>query len=325
MSRNYVEAQKEKQGCLIKMFNGDHGKGLWTNPKTGEAAEYDHILQNFGNNLFEGIREEAVKNFPQGKWHRDCGHGNSSQAACVNHLYPIMRDGKAILAMLNGVCGGEVFSEVVPLFKDEDGLDVFVAFEVVDKNDSLKEGAHKTAIDAIVVAKNVVSQKNTLVVFEWKYTESYGDVDKSAEKEGLSRMDRYDGLIKASEYVEPIVSADGRYPYKGGVVYHEPFYQLMRQTLWAELFVQGRVECENSSVKVEDYLHLHVIPEGNEKLLGEYKVSGKKLIDSWRDVLTEEGRKRYKIVDPGDLFEPVVEEFSERYSELFWYLAIRYW
>ena len=105
--------------------------------------------------------------------------------------------------------------------------------------------------------------------------------------------------------------------YAGSIYYYEPFYQLMRQTLWAENMVRNK---ENERLKVDNYLHVHVIPSENDELLWkEYKVSRKGMEDSWRDMLIDQST--YVIIDPKTLMSPT----APKYPKLHEYLGSRYW
>ncbi|MDX9799311.1 MAG: hypothetical protein RBT05_10690, partial [Bacteroidales bacterium] len=107
--------------------------------------------------------------------------------------------------------------------------------------------------------------------------------------------------------------------YKESVYFQLPFYQLMRQTLWAEQVIINK---EDEVLKADDYLHLHVIPRKNIDLLEKiYKVSGNNMENTWRGQL--EDNSKYIIVDPKDFLSPL--EGVEKYSELISYLNQRYW
>jgi hypothetical protein len=67
----------------------------------------------------------------------------------------------------------------------------------------------------------------------------------------------------------------------------------MRQTLWAEQMVLSN---NTESVKADSYIHLHVIPTANEKLLQKtYKSSSKNMETSWRESINNQDK--YKIID----------------------------
>ena len=128
---------------------------------------------------------------------------------------------------------------------------------------------------------------------------------------GHERIRRYSTLTDASSQLRSLES------YYGSVYYQEPFYQLMRQTLWAENVVRHRV---NETLQAEDYLHIHVIPAENKDLLDKkYKVSGMGMEATWRSMLNDQSK--YVIIDPRVLFEPLVG----RYPDLASYLEMRYW
>ena len=164
--------------------------------------------------------------------------------------------------------------------------------------------------------------KRWLIPIEWKYTEHYDNKDKSNEdrkKEekgsngsGQKRVSSYSGLTDASTQLKSLEN------YFGSTYYQEPFYQLMRQTLWAENVIKhSNVEL----LKAHNYLHIHVIPSGNKALLDKkYKVSGGKgMEETWRSMLTDQSK--YIIVAPKTLFAPI----ADRYPHLASYLEKRYW
>lgn len=227
-----------------------------------------------------------------------------------------------MLAILNGV--RDEFEEVLPV--DCDKEPAFIGFEVVSKDDHLNEntctrGSNCTSVDAFILARHRGNDKVWLIPIEWKYTESYENQDKSNEDrenepkgsngKGMERLRRYSGLIDASEQ---LISLD---LYAGSVYYQEPFYQLMRQTLWAENVVKHK---STEVLVADDYLHIHVIPEDNRNLLEKrYKVSGKGMEETWREMLVNQSK--YVIITPKKLMEPV----APRYPELTSYLMRRYW
>ena len=124
-------------------------------------------------------------------------------------------------------------------------------------------------------------------------------------------MKRYTDLINNSAQLKSLPE------YKGSIYYYEPFYQLMRQTLWAEQMLANK---DSESIKADHYLHIHVIPKADTDLLNkQYRVSGKNMEDTWREMITDQSK--YVIVDPADLMKPI----EKSYPELFQYLSTRYW
>lgn len=107
--------------------------------------------------------------------------------------------------------------------------------------------------------------------------------------------------------------------YEGSIYYYEPFYQLMRQTLWAEQVIAHK---ESEKIKAVDFLHVHVVPSDNNGLLNKkYKISGKEMEETWRGCLLD--NRKYVIVDPLCLFSPIKE--NAKYKNLIVYLCNRYW
>jgi hypothetical protein len=233
-----------------------------------------------------------------------------------------MNDHDAVLALLNGV--RDEFEKVLPVSCDANPK--YIGFEVVSKNDHLNEntstrGSNCTSVDAFIYAKHKDDGKLWLIPIEWKYTEHYANLDKSKEDrhgeekgsngKGQERVRRYSALTDASLQLKSLDS------YYGSIYYQEPFYQLMRQTLWAENIVKHK---HVETLKADDYMHIHVIPSDNKALLSKkYSVSGIAMEETWRSMLSEQSK--YIIVDPQKLLEPI----KDKYPELASYLKKRYW
>ena len=319
----FKESQYERQILLMNtdVFSGDSGNGYFM----GKSRAF--VLKNGMNNLYEPIRQDVLKYFADNgiAWWRGSqptGHTLSSQMACLNHLFAIRNDRDAVLAILNGI--RDEFEDVLPIPSDAEPS--YIAFEVVSNEDHLNEGTSTrgtncTSVDAFIYAKHRLDPKIWLIPIEWKYTESYENQDKSSEDrvnepkgsngKGNERLSRYTDLINVSTQLKSLPE------YRSSVYYQEPFYQLMRQTLWAENILKNhKVE----KLKADDYLHVHVIPKANHDLLNKtYKVSGKTMEETWRSMLSDQSK--YVIVDPQDLMKPIFD----LYSELTEYLRLRYW
>ena len=321
MSR-YKNSQYARQEDLINnsdIFSGDKGNGYFM----GKARHF--VLKDGMNNLYEPIRNGVLRYFKDNKiswWGggKPSGHTLSSQIACLNHLFAIMNDESSVLAMLNGV--RDEFKEVLPIMCDANPQ--YIGFEVVSKEDPLNEktstrGSNCTSVDAFIHAKHR-DDSIWLIPIEWKYTEHYANLDKSKEDrqgeekgsngKGQERVRRYSALTDASLQLKSLDS------YYGSIYYQEPFYQLMRQTLWAENVVKLKEE----NLKADNYMHIHVIPSDNKDLLAKkYSVSGMGMEETWRSMLSEQSK--YIIVDPQKLLEPI----KDKYPELASYLKKRYW
>ena len=321
MSR-YKNSQYIRQEDLINnsdIFSGDKGNGYFM----GKPRHF--VLKDGMNNLYEPIRNDVIRYFKDNKiswWGGDkpSGHTLSSQIACLNHLFAIMGDKEAVLAMLNGV--RDEFKEVLSV--QCDAAPQYIGFEVVSEEDPLNEktstrGSNCTSVDAFIYAKHK-DDSIWLIPIEWKYTEHYANLDKSNEDrqdeekgsngKGQERVRRYSALTDASLQLKSLDS------YYGSIYYQEPFYQLMRQTLWAENVVKLKEE----KLKADNYMHIHVIPLANKDLLDKkYSVSGMGMEETWRSMLTNQSK--YIIVDPQKLLEPI----KDKYPELASYLKKRYW
>ncbi len=323
MSR-YKNSQYIRQEELIKssdIFLGDEGNGYFN------GVPRAFVLRNGMNNIYEPIRDGVVKYFKDNNiswWggYTPTGHTLSSQIACLNHLFAIMNDKEAVLEILNGV--RDEFVDILPMRCDAEPQ--YIGFEVVSTKDHLSEksstrGTNCTSIDALIYAVHKEDKRRWLILIEWKYTENYSNEDKSNEDrpnenkgsngKGLERMSRYASLTDASTQLKSLES------YYGSIYYQEPFYQLMRQTLWAENIIK---HSEEEIFKAEDYLHIHVIPRDNRDLLyKKYRISGRGMEESWRSMLRDQSK--YVIVDPQRLFAPIVD----KYPQLSSYLEKRYW
>ena len=338
---NYKEKQKEKQIGLIKesaIFNGDKAGGKY------RKNSYPHILLDGKNNLFPRIVDDVLAYFQKNSiswWGGNKPTGNvlSSQIACLNHLFLIRNNQDDVLKIAQKICPD--FESVMQITSDE-FFPAYIAFEAVSDNDYLNEckegqkptrGNNCTSIDALIYAKHK-DGKNYILPIEWKYTEHYYNTDKSIEDsdkksenhkkddeaKGKERLDRYcynkkGRLIDNSDQLKSLPD------YKSSVYFFEPFYQLMRQTLWAEQMIAYK---EKERIKADKFIHVHVIPQENQTLLkeeGRYKYkSGKDMKTTWSECLSDQGK--YKIVSPKELLANI--DLS-KYADLKNYLGKRYW
>ncbi len=319
----YKQTQYERQERLIadkslNLFDGCQGGG-----KFGRNC-YPFVLTEGVYNIYAPVRDFAIQYFEENNisWWRNAitGHTLSSQIACINHLLPIADDHDAVLSILQGI--NDEFVDVLPIECDKTPR--YVALEAVSAEDRLNEiycsrGSNCTSIDAIAMARHKTG-KTVIVLIEWKYVELYENLDKSSEVDkygkdkGAVRLARYSELINNSVQLKSLGS------YKGSVYFQEPFYQLMRQTLWGEQVVANK---DTEILKADDYMHIHVIPAENSSLLDKkYKVSGGKgMEETWRSMINDQSK--YQIVPPSKLFAPIRN--NHRYQNLVEYLSQRYW
>ena len=328
MASKFQEEERTKQISLInnsQLFDNSKGGGFFM------GKSRDFVLTNPINNLFSPIREDVVAYFKDNNiswWggNTPSGHLLSSQISCLNHLFYIRNDRDIVLSILNNV--KDEFIEVLPIPNDINSA--YIGFEVVSGDDYLNEkqstrGSNCTSIDAFIYARHR-NGEIWLIPIEWKYTEHYNNQDKSTEDrqgvenkglngKGNERLARYTPLIENKEQNQLKKMAE----YKGSIYYQEPFYQLMRQTLWAKEVIAHKNN-NNEFFKADNYLHIHIIPNKNSDLLNkQYRVSKKGLEETWRDCLCNQDK--YIIVDSFNFLNPIMSN----YKELWDYLYDRYW
>lgn len=312
---NYKNKQRARALALMQngseVFYGDGGGGIYND------TTYPFVLQNGIHNLYAPIQQDAADYFLQNKitWWGGSGpsnHTQSSQIACLNHLFPIRRDKAAALTVARKILPG--IAEVLSITTDKaESSPAYIQFEAVSDTDHLCErmstrGINCTSVDALLYGRHMDGRRIILLI-EWKYTEAYSNKDMADGGEGITRRNRYDRLIAKSKQLKP----DCEHIY-----YYEPFYQLMRQTLWAEQMI---IHNQTETVTADDFVHLHVIPPGNRTLLDKiYPCSGKRMEDTWRTCIQDQSK--YAILSPWELLadiDPV------QYKVLLQYLRTRYW
>jgi hypothetical protein len=342
---------------LIKnsnIFNGDAGGKLFPTDN-GVFPKPDYLLQS-RNNLINSIVHSVIDYFVENKisfWktgiagvdemNMPTGHTLSSQISCLNHLFPLRYDKEAVLQIAKSICVD--FQDVIEITTDAYSP-AYIAFEVVSDTDHLKEGniptrgEYYTSVDALIYALHTSGNKY-LIPIEWKYTEKYfkneneiEDKEKywfvdgkyfkdysiedkkhtkfEKEGKGKERLRRYADLIKNSKQLNALPE------YKNSIYFFEPFYQLMRQTLWAEQMIEHK---DSETLKADDFIHVHVIPQENSDLLNKiYPKSGKEMKETWLDCL--HNQDKYKIISPNELLKNIDKE---KYKELLNYIQTRYW
>jgi len=323
-----------------KCFNNDKFNGFYRK----EPRKF--MLSKWENNFFKVKETKQLLSYFEGNkiswWggQKPTGHILSSQIACLNYLYFIRDDKDAVLRLAKAVCSDLI--DVLEIANDTNGSKAFISFEVVSEKDYLNEcvngqkptrGNNCTSIDALIVAKHK-NGKTILIPIEWKYTESYANTDKSTEdgknndkgsqKSGKIRLERYSALINNSSQLKKLKE------YKSSVYFIEPFYQLMRQTLWAEQMVNIKNSI-NERIKADDYIHVHVIPSGNHDLLKDDLKTNRRrkaysngtikgsMEEVWKSCLIYPDK--YKIITPSSLLEKIDKT---KYRKLINYLSIRY-
>ena len=324
---NFEKTQRLRQSRVLREHPELFGHVKGRAPKSYPEDAY--LLPEGKYNLFEPVREKVLEYAKEDRIQLNSPENMlSSQAMCLNHLFYIREDPDAVLAVLNGIRPGLHFERAVPLNLDSKSPQ-YVTFEVVSGKQHLNErtltrGAHCTSVDALI-AGQTASGETWIFPIEWKYKEAYPNAeDKTKDyvkekdgalvvyKKGKERLASYSGLIDSSEYLVPMKE------YAHSIYFFEPFYELMRQTLWAEQMVLHRDE---EWIRADRFLHLNVIPEENADLLNaRYGEKGLGLEDTWRSMLKQDS---YQIITPRRLLAPLAG--NARYAELFHYLSLRYW
>ena len=338
---DYREAERKRAIALLKNTN------LFSFAESGRVIIYkgkdypkEEILLDGIHNIYKPIQKDVLEYFTKNRivfWHaprakepynRPTGHILSSQVCCINHLFPIRHDYENVLRLAKAVCTD--FIKVLPITTDEYSPG-YIQFEAVSDTDHLNEkkqeqaeltrGSNCTSVDALIYAEHK-NRSKYLIPIEWKYTEYYDNQDKSIEDrdgeakgtegKGKERLWRYGDLITNSRYLK------NQPNYRNSIYFFEPFYQLMRQTLWAEQMIQHK---DNERIKADNYIHIHIIPKENNKLLYKnYKKSKRPLLESWLDMLKD--KEKYVIISPMDF---IMNIDNNKYSDLLNYLRDRYW
>ncbi len=300
----------EQTANAIKLIQ----EGFFDNDEAGAifmGSPRRFVLQDGIHNLFPDIREEVLTYFKLNNvtWWRGkypTGHVLSSQIACLNHLFPIRKNKAAVLNMLS--CVSPDFVDVIPITEHLQG---YIQFEAVGGDvNFLNEGTNTrgsncTSLDALIYAQHRDGRR-FLIPIEWKYVETYGNDNKSVGNKGGTRKSRYLDLIAQSELLNKNVLS---------CCWYEPFYQLMRQTLWTEQMLARSV----SNLEADDYIHLHVIPDENLELLHKrYPFSDKGMENTWKSCLIDPNK--YVVISPIKLWGTQNQD-----TKIFNYLEQRYW
>lgn len=329
---------KAYQADLIekgKVFEGAEGGGVFK--YRGKLNTYEHILEKGkeDKNLFPDIREKVNTYFNGNEtsfWRGKTVPSNtlSSQVSCLNHLFSIRENEKAVKDVMQNFVGDRITIESMAKVRSKREVDdcQYIAFEMVSDEDRLNEGtltrgSSCTSIDALAIAK-ATDGKKYLLVIEWKLTEN--DSGNKAPEEGTStnekeiergkeRTSRYTSLINKNKSIDR-----NQESYLNSSIFHLPFYQLMRQTLWASLNMED--------FKADDYFHIHVVPSYNPMRTKKYarveKIEG--VEEAWKKHLTDCGKEKYIMVDPKQVVEALEKSgVKDTFFGLIDYLKKRYY
>lgn len=299
---SYKTIQQRKMIEFRKTILNVPGGGLYRD------KAYEHILFDPRLNLWTGIREDAIDYFNRnniafwGGCKLPTGNMLSSQVACLNFLYFLRQREDVATSILQSIDANVRIARKMP-----DGPNSsqsgFVNFEVTGERNYLHEtswgqrGVHSTSLDAVILAELQNNQRK-LFVFEWKYTEQYKGMPSKADevKKGQKRLETYMPFLEQPDC--PIKGPFDQQRIQG--LFTEPYYQLMRQVLLAHEIVKAQ------EWGVTEYLHVHVIPQNNEKLLNVNtalpNLEGTSLAETWANQLKQP--ERYRSITPQELLEP---------------------
>ena len=308
----------------IRYFNGI---GLGTNraegltAEQGEALEADGVQCQYPTNLqFWG--STGTTTIGGKTCSLPTGHILSSQVACINHLFPLIRNKQAATRLLHGL--NTLVCEALPVDIHERGN--FVEFEVVGGGSYLNEekggkllkrGANCTSVDAVMKGRTRDGQI-ILFLMEWKYVEQYKSAPSKLDgKAGQVRQRRYRSFFTKDNSPFTFCNSSKEEPFFQEL-FTEPYYQLMRQTLLGWQMVHNP-ERNGDAVSFE---HIIVIPACNDDLRMKSKsIGGRKgnLASNWNALV----KKPATFIDPQQLLEPVssMEEFASWTD----YVTKRYW
>ena len=329
---------KAYQADLIEkgeVFEG--AKGNRKLKSYGQLKTYKYILEEGkeDKNLFADIREKVKTYFEKNKipfWGGKTVPSNtlSSQVSCLNHLFPIRENEKAVKAVMEKFVGDRITIESMEEVRSKrEVYDCqYIAFEMVSDEDRLNEetltrGSSCTSIDVLAIAK-ATDGKRYLLVIEWKLAENDSgnkaptkktSTNEKEIKRGEKRTPKYTSLINENESIDR-----NQKSYLDSSIFHLPFYQLMRQTLWASLNMED--------FKADDYFHIHVVPSYNPMRTKKYarveKIEG--VEEAWKKHLTDCGKEKYIMVDPKQVVEALENsEEKDTFSGLINYLKDRYY
>jgi hypothetical protein len=291
-------------------------------------------------NLWEDIRTDALDYFSTKgiPWHSNSMENNretvpegdmlSSQVSCVNHLFLLRKNQDYASTILKNIDKRIISAEIV---RDGYGNDGYIEFEswgskennnpLNEKSPNRKRGEKSTSIDAVMVGKKD-NGKNILVLIEWKFTEDYTkNYDGKDKCKYVDEREKYGGRpyheyhLLFSDKNCPIQPIDN---FKD--LYYEPFYQLMRQTLW------GWKMTDANEMGCNEYIHLHIFPKENKKFTEitsqNLKSKGEYMSDVWENLLKASFKKKYKALSPEELLFPLSND--KNLKNYFEYLKLRY-
>lgn len=319
--------QHEKQGQIAWLARTDQVSdaakqgGLHS---SGKPYPFCLAPDHTEENLMPLIRERALRYFKEHgiKWHDATGDGPSthladSQVCCVNFLMPLGSSEQVLLALFK-----RYFPEIKEVLPMDNGE--LVAFEWIGAENYLKEkvrpgeartrGSMCTSVDAAVMFGTTTGQK-IIVLIEWKYSESYTDLSLRYSKNGTDRTTIYQHLWDKESC--PINKATVP---SFGSLFHEPFYQFMRQQCLA-----SEMELAHELGSDQVYL-MHLSPKANTDFRAITSAAlrhlGNTATEVWKHV--QKDGTRFLPLYTEDFFDKAVLAKEPALAGYWNYLAARY-
>lgn len=297
-----------------------------------KGKPYRHFFKKTELNLWEDIRKDAIAYFAAKgiTWHTNEtennpetipeGNMHSSQISCVNHLFLLRKNQAYAAAILKNIDKRIVAAGIVCDGYGNDGYVEFESWGTAENNNPLNEkeygtlpkgkkwkrqrGAFSTSVDALMVGKKD-NGRNILVLVEWKFTESYpyGTIIRTSNSKEYNKL-----LLEDENPITQISDFND--------LYYDPFYQLMRQTLWGWKTINDYC--------CDEYIHLHIIPDENleiQKITSpNLRSKGNTMSDVWKSFLKEPFK--YKVISPDKLLSPLKK--NHELKGFLGYLQARY-
>lgn len=266
------------------------------------AEKYQQFVYN---DICKGISKNV-------KLHEEIMHPRSSAAACLNVLVYLNRNKKDIVPFFNKI--GLNIQKVIDfpqnvIYGDEKYDDEGpIVFEWIGpKKSPINEGRGggrgygRTSIDGYMLAE--VNGKITQLLIEWKFTEVYNSdfyARKFGGKYGVERLRRYSDILKKLRRSNFPFEFEDEGKIGLSDFSYEPFYQLLRMTLLAEMTTPADL----GPLRIEDYKIIHLTHSENDKLNflsktnlkyspGIKRFNGSSLHDSWLKMLEDEEKERH--------------------------------
>jgi len=314
----YYEQQRNKDiNTLPNEFFNDPGKGVFhikdKDTKRIIPKYLNFVLKDRTLNLWEEIRDKAIKYFEENsiEWHKDAnnepkkgpeGHLLSSNISCVNHLF-YLRDKRDLITLIlknidERIIDAEIINNGYVDFEIMDGK--IIKNPLNEKSLERKRGSKSTSVDAVMIGKKN-DGKNIIFLIEWKYTEKGYDPECKFIAKDNYHKHYIDIIMEENCPINPPENIKG--------LFFEPYYQIMRQTLFGWKMIEAlEYDCN-------EFICLNIVPKENI----EYRNNCR----GWDNYLKNQYKHNYKIISPDELLKPIVNK--EEIKLFIEYLKIRYW